>query len=90
MKRTVYGAMAALAFTAFVAQPQPAKADGVLIPLWIASSAVCEAIVVADAQQRNPGAPVIGNQGGKLLFCLVPGVGLALALADHANKQPKY
>jgi hypothetical protein len=82
--------MAALAFAAFVAQPLPAKAGSALLPLWIASSAVCEAIVIADAQRANPNGVVIGHQNGKLLLCLVPGFGLALALADQANKQPKY
>lgn len=90
MKRMIFGAVAALAFAGFVAQSQPAKADGVLLGLWIASSTVCEAIVVADAQNRNPGAPVVGNQNGKMLLCLVPAIGPAMVLADHASKQPKY
>ena len=87
MKRVVYGAMATLAFAGFIAQSQPAKADGVLLGLWIASSAVCEAIVAADAQKRAPGAPVIGYQGGKMLLCLVPAIGPAMVLADHASMK---
>jgi hypothetical protein len=91
MMKTVRAATAALALAAFVAQPVTAEAGGGkwFVPLWIATSAVCTAAVIASMEpgyQVNNGR-VIGRYNGRVLVCLIPFAGPLALLLNHAARN---
>jgi hypothetical protein len=83
MKRTVRAAVAALAFSALIAQPVAANAFPALIPLYAAGVMLCSAIT-ANKLDQDDKAKKAGDhdRSEPLVLCAVPVVGMATAVSD--------